>query len=303
MWDNIQNNNEGSDKNLACLLPTYGHSMNDGLSSTQNIPATAFPEEKANIMELPQPHAAVHKLRILTLNMHKGFTVFNRQFVLPELREAVRSLSTELVFLQEVHGSHKQHAQRHSNWPTTSQYEFLADTMWPEFSYGRNAVYPEGDHGNAILSKYPIIRFQNLDISIGRIEQRGLLHSVVKIPGHEEVHAICVHLGLRESHRKLQLLLLRDLVESLPLSAPVIIAGDFNDWRKRADTILASCNMQEAFVNEYGKPAKSFPARWPILSLDRVYVRNASTQNPQVLSQRPWSHLSDHAPLAVEIFL
>ncbi|MDR7090906.1 MULTISPECIES: endonuclease/exonuclease/phosphatase family protein [Cellvibrio] len=277
--------------------------MNDDPSPTKTTTAPSFSEEKLNAIELTQSHPATHKLRILTLNMHKGFTVFNRQFVLPELREAVRSLSTELVFLQEVHGSHKQHAKRHSNWPTTSQYEFLADTMWPEFSYGRNAVYPEGDHGNAILSKYPIIRFQNLDISIGRIEQRGLLHSVVKVPGYKEVHAICVHLGLRESHRKRQLFLLRDLVESLPLSAPVIIAGDFNDWRKRADTILATCNMREAFVNEYGKPAKSFPARWPILSLDRVYVRNASTQNPQVLLQRPWSHLSDHAPLAVEIFI
>jgi len=245
----------------------------------------------------------VHKLRILTLNMHKGFTVFNRQFILPELREAVRGQSTELVFLQEVHGSHKRHALRHSNWPETTQYEFLADTMWPEFSYGRNAVYPDGDHGNAILSKYPIIRFQNLDVSIGEIEQRGLLHTVLKVPGHDEVHAICVHLGLRESHRQKQLLLLCGLLESLSKTAPIIIAGDFNDWRKRADAILMRCDMREAFVNEHGKPAKSFPARWPLLSLDRIYVRNATTQNPQVLHQRPWSHLSDHAPLAVEVYL
>ncbi len=305
MWDNIQNNIDDSDKNTDrfFITPQYGHLMNDGLELAVATIETTFSKEKLQTIELTHVKPTVHKLRILTLNMHKGFTVFNRQFVLPELREAVRSLSTELVFLQEVHGSHKQHAQRHSNWPATPQYEFLADTMWPEFSYGRNAVYPDGDHGNAILSKYPIIRFQNLDVSIGRIEQRGLLHTVLKVPGHEEVHAICVHLGLRESHRKLQLLLLRDLVESFPSSAPVIIAGDFNDWRKRADTILATCNMQEAFVNEYGNPAKSFPARWPLLSLDRVYVRNATTQNPQVLLERPWSHLSDHAPLAVEIFL
>ncbi|HEY8940818.1 MAG TPA: EEP domain-containing protein, partial [Cellvibrio sp.] len=54
----------------------------------------------------------VHKLRLLTLNMHKGFNVFNRNFVLPELRDAVRSLSTDMVFLQEVHGSHHRHALR-----------------------------------------------------------------------------------------------------------------------------------------------------------------------------------------------
>lgn len=275
--------------------------MNTGLDSVIDTIETGLVQEQP--FNLTEVKAAVHKLRILTLNMHKGFTVFNRQFILPELREAVRSLSTELVFLQEVHGSHKRHATRHSNWPATPQYEFLADTMWPEFSYGRNAVYPDGDHGNAILSKYPITRFQNLDVSIGKIEQRGLLHTVLKVPGHEEVHAICVHLGLRENHRKQQLHLLANLVESFKPDAPVIIAGDFNDWRKRADAILTRCNMREAFVNEKGSPAKSFPARWPLLCLDRVYVRNATTHNAQVLSQRPWSHLSDHAPLAVEVHL
>jgi endonuclease/exonuclease/phosphatase family metal-dependent hydrolase len=277
------------------------------MHSTLDLTAPATESKKSTESEASTTQKknslAVHKLRILTLNMHKGFSIFNREFILPELREAVRATSSEIVFLQEVHGSHIQHARRHQNWPETPQYEFLADTMWPEFSYGRNAVYPDGDHGNALLSKYPIIRFQNLDVSIGKIEQRGLLHSVLKVPGHDEVHAICVHLGLRENHRKQQLLLLSELVKSLPPLAPVIIAGDFNDWRKRADALLASCNMREAFVNEHGAPAKSFPARWPLLCLDRIYVRNATTHNAQVLSQRPWSHLSDHAPLTVEIHL
>ena len=260
-----------------------------------------LPEKKAAQLTGMKPE--VHKLRLLTLNMHKGFNVFNRSFVLPELRDAVRSLSTDVVFLQEVHGSHNRHALRHPNWPNVPQYEFLADSMWPEFSYGRNAVYPEGDHGNALLSKYPIIRFQNLDVSIGTIEQRGLLHSVLKVPGHEEVHAICVHLGLRENHRQQQLKLLCELVDSFPETAPVIVAGDFNDWRKKADHILAASDMSEVFVAHYGKPAKSFPARWPFLCLDRIYIRNASASNPGVLHQKPWSHLSDHAPLSVEIHL
>lgn len=259
------------------------------------------PAEK-QLIELIKTKPAIHKLRILTLNMHKGFTPFNR-FILPELREAIRSLSTEIVFLQEVHGSHKRQAKRHATWPETSQYEFLADSIWPEFSYGRNAVYPHGDHGNAILSKYPIIRFQNLDVSVGKIEQRGILHTVLKVPGHDEVHAICVHMGLREHYRTKQLQMLCNLIERIPPMAPIIIAGDFNDWRKRADKILAQCNLHEAFVSEYQQPAKSFPARWPLLCLDRIYVRNVTTQNAQVLFQRPWSHLSDHAPLTVEIQL
>lgn len=287
---------------MTSITPQHGQFTNADLDTAKQGGESGSQAEGNRIIELMESKSAVHKLRILTLNMHKGFTPFNR-FILPKLREALRSLSTEIVFLQEVHGDHKHHALRHADWPTTPQYEFLADTVWPEFSYGRNAVYPHGDHGNAILTKYPIIRFENVDVSIGKIEQRGILHTVLKVPGHDEVHAICLHLGLRESHRKQQLLLLCDLIERLPPSAPVIVAGDFNDWRKRADKILARCNLHEAFVSEYKQPAKSFPARWPLLCLDRVYVRNATTHNAAVLIQQPWSHLSDHAPLAVEIHL
>jgi len=246
---------------------------------------------------------AVHQLRIITVNTHKGFTPLNRRFILPELRDAVRTLGADLVFLQEVLGTHQSHARRFRNWPPTPQYEFLADSMWPDFAYGRNAVYPEGDHGNALLSKFPILRYENLDASIAGVEERGLLHSVLDVPGHREVHAICVHLGLREAHRRQQLELLCRLLDSLPPLAPVIVAGDFNDWRVRADDILAGRGLVEAFVNAYGAPARSFPARWPLLRLDRVYVRNATSHSPQVLLRRPWSHLSDHAPLLVEVHL
>jgi endonuclease/exonuclease/phosphatase family metal-dependent hydrolase len=97
--------------------------------------------------------------------------------------------------------------------------------------------------------------------------------------------------------------LLADLVSRLPQKAPVVIAGDFNDWRQKADATLASAGMREVFVETFGAPAKSFPARFPLLRLDRIYVRNARVRAPKVLSNRPWSHLSDHAPLAVEVTL
>ena len=154
----------------------------------------------------------VHTLRILTVNTHKGFTWLNRKFILPELREAVRTLSSDVVFLQEVLGENLEHGLRYPNWSSIPQYEYLADTMWPDFAYGRNAVYPHGHHGNALLSKFPILRYENLDVSISGTEERGLLHAVLDVPGHEEVHAICVHLGLREHHREEQLGLLCEVV-------------------------------------------------------------------------------------------
>lgn len=246
---------------------------------------------------------ATVSLNVLTMNMHMGFGFLNKRFILPELRDAVRAVSADIVFLQEVHGEHQNHAQQVKGWPTTSQYEFLADSMWNDFAYGRNAVYPHGHHGNALLSKFPIVRHENLDVSIDGTEERGLLHCVLDVPGFGELHAICVHLGLREAHRRQQLQLLSELLQGLPPAAPVIVAGDFNDWRKRADALLADTGLREVFVEHFGAPAKSFPARWPLLCLDRIYVRNGMTQKPKVLSNRPWSHLSDHAPLAVEITL
>ena len=88
-------------------------------------------------------------LKVLTINIHKGFTAFNRRFILPELRDAVRTVSADIVCLQEVMGAHEVHPLHFENWPDTPHYEFLADTMWSDYAYGRNAVYTEGHHGNA----------------------------------------------------------------------------------------------------------------------------------------------------------
>ncbi len=245
------------------------------------------------------------RFRVLTMNTHKGFTFFNRKFILHELREAVRSVGADVVFLQEVQGTHANHHLRFANWTPTPHYEFLADSIWPEFAYGRNAVYPGGHHGNAVLSKFSILRSQNHDVSVDGPEQRGLLHCVLRLPDPErELHAICVHLGLRESHRKRQLDLLCDLVASLPADAPLVVAGDFNDWGRRAHRVLRErANLVEVFMHSNGRAARSFPARFPLLQLDRIYVRNARVHAPIVLPRRPWSHLSDHAPLAAELAL
>ncbi len=251
---------------------------------------------------MPRP-----SFRVLTVNAHKGFGVFNRRFILHELREAVRTVAADIVFLQEVIGaSHGQHrGLRWPDWPTAPQYEYLADTIWTQHAYGRNAVYPHGDHGNALLSRFPIRRYTNHDASFGG-EARGLLHCVLDLPDDgQSLHAICVHLGLRERHRGRQLHRLCELIEQeVPADAPLIVAGDFNDWRLAAHERLRRCaSLREVFVAAHGQAARTYPARWPVLRLDRIYVRNAHAHRPLALGPRPWSHLSDHAPLAAEIEL
>lgn len=93
-----------------------------------------------------------------------------------------------------------------------------------------------------------------------------------------------------------------DLVrKDIPARAPVVVAGDFNDWRQRADVALAGCGLHEVFRRALGQHARSFPAHWPLLRLDRIYVRGVVAARPLVMPRRPWSRLSDHAPLAAEI--
>lgn len=245
-------------------------------------------------------------LTVMTVNIHKGFSFFNRKFILPELRDAVRKVGADVVFLQEVQGTHEEHARKFSGWPEAPHYEFLADDLWPQYAYGKNVSYPKGHHGNAVMSKFPIVHDQNHDVSVAGPEKRGLLHCVLRVPGQAvDVHVICVHLGLMERHRLEQMLLLSEMVRGeVPDNAPLIVAGDFNDWRKRADAVLWNeVGLREVFVNAYGAPAKTFPARFPMLCLDRIYVRNASAHLPVVLPRKPWAHLSDHAPLAAEIHL
>jgi len=246
------------------------------------------------------PLLPVQPLRLLTVNIHKGYNAFNRRFVLHELREAVRAVGSDLVFLQEVEG-----ASGSASAAVGAQYEFLADQIWPEHAYGRNAVAAGQDHGNAVLSRLPMLYSCNHDISLPGAEPRGLLHCVLARPaGLRELHVMCVHLGLTEMHRRHQLAKLCETVRRhVPADAPLVVAGDFNDWRSRADALLAPCGLIEVFRHTNGRHARTFPARRPLLRLDRIYVRGIAVYRPLPMPRRPWNHLSDHAPLAAELEL
>jgi endonuclease/exonuclease/phosphatase family metal-dependent hydrolase len=236
-------------------------------------------------------------LRIATFNIHKGVSSFNARLVLHEQRELIRKLQADIVFLQEVRGEHA----RHRGLFDGAQHEYLAEAVWQNFAYGKNAVYPAGHHGNAVLSKYPIISSENQDISAHATEQRGMLHCMVDIPGWPQpLHCICVHLGLFARWRKRQLLALCERIEALvPDDAPLIIAGDFNDWRVKAGLTLSDrLRLREVFEYEQGRPDRSFPSLLPLIRLDRIYVRGFHIQQAQVHGGVAFSKVSDHAALS-----
>ena len=244
-------------------------------------------------------------LSIATWNIHKGFSQFNRRMMVHELRDRLRELSADIVFLQEVQGLHLGHAERHADWPSMPQHEFLAEGVWQNHSYGRNMVYDHGHHGNAILSRFPFLHEHNQDVTRLRFEKRGLLHCAVKLPQLEEqsLHCVCVHLSLFARSRRYQMDALASRIEDLvPADAPLLIAGDFNDWRNHADDLLAErLGMVEVFAGAGQRPSRSYPAALPLFRLDRIYQRGLQVVGTQLHAGRPWSTISDHAALSAEL--
>src|SRR5439155_483702 len=126
-------------------------------------------------------------------------------------------LSADILFLQEVQGVHRRHAGRYRDWPLKPQHEFIADKVWHEVAYGRNATTRHGHHGNALLSRFPIIAQNNQDISAHAFESRGLLHCVMQLKrGLPPLHCMNVHLGLFERGRRWQINALVELNRFTP---------------------------------------------------------------------------------------
>ena len=242
-------------------------------------------------------------LSIATWNIHKGFSQFNRRMMVHELRDRLRELSADIVFLQEVQGLHLGHAERHPDWPLQPQHEFLAEDVWANHAYGRNMVYDHGHHGNAILSRHPILHEHNQDVTHLRFEKRGLLHCAVAVPRlGQALHCVCVHLSLFARSRRRQMdALARRIEEVVPDGAPLLIAGDFNDWRNHADDLLAQrLGLTEVFAGNAQRPSRSYPAVLPMFRLDRIYQRGLELDAAIVHAGPPWSGISDHAALSAE---
>jgi endonuclease/exonuclease/phosphatase family metal-dependent hydrolase len=287
-------------------------------------------------------------LRVVSYNIHKGRSLAGRDS-LGDLRLGLHGLRPDLMFLQEVQGRNDKYGALHL------QHESLAAALHMECAYGLNAVRSDSDHGNALLSRHKIVSFENQDISDHSMEQRGLLHGLIDVGGRE-VHCFVVHLGLFAGSRVRQIELIAERINRMvPEHAPMLIAGDFNDWRdKLAPLFVQQLGVYEVFahaprthgmmpklsesmqqvrrvlrgesaeeirvalfrkqhtrINQLsGEGAgklmpspRTFPAAFPWLRLDRIYQRGFAVRSARVLRGRPWTQLSDHAPILAELEL
>ena len=128
-------------------------------------------------------------IRVVSYNIHKGRTATGKRESMDALKLGLYGLSPDLLFLQEVQGRNDLRAT------LNAQHELLAAVLRMHNVYGCNAVRQHTDHGNALLSRFPILYYENEDISDHKLEQRGLLHAVVQIEDRH-VHCLVVHLGL-----------------------------------------------------------------------------------------------------------
>jgi len=247
-----------------------------------------------------------HMIKVLTYNIHKGFDRYNRDFVLHRIKDYLQSVEVDVVLLQEIQGLHLQHESSISAWPDVSQFEFLADSIWPHYAYGKNAIYRKGHHGNAILSKFNIVEWNNLNLSRFQRASRSLLHGRVEVPGADTyLNLICVHLDLIGFERKRQLRELKSYMDNnIDSSEPIILGGDFNDWRGGFGKALeAQLGMREAHRQMHGKYARTFPSNRPMLCMDRIYFRGVKLLAADCHGRKPWDELSDHLPLYADFTL
>jgi endonuclease/exonuclease/phosphatase family metal-dependent hydrolase len=228
-------------------------------------------------------------LRIATYNVHecKGID-FRRD---PgRIAEVIRSLDADIVSLQEVLTG--------SRGEASSQLRYLAEKTGMFMAVaGPTTRKAGGLYGNALLSRFPITEVRLHDISFGAFEPRGIIDADILV-GDLTVRVVATHFGLwpmeriRQSRRLLQI-----LPENPEL--PLIVLGDLNGW-------IPGSPVLRRLRTRLGRSAavRSFPAPFPLLPLDRIWVVPAGYR-PEVDAHRsPLAGIaSDHLPMVVSVSL
>ena len=249
------------------------------------------------------------RLRVATYNIHKGVRGLGprKRLEIHNLVLGIEALDADLVLLQEVRSFHRAEQRRfvdtHVGWPRMPQAEYLAPDGYG-VAYRTNAVTRHGEHGNALLSRWPIGDIGHHDVSDHRFEQRGLLHVPVEWNGIR-VHAIVAHLGLIHASRMRQVERIGAFIEAeVPRGEPMILGGDFNDWGEKLDAPLLSLGLglERAGFGGLAAP-RTFPSRVPVFALDRMYVRGLRCVSTFVPRGGTWTRMSDHLPLVGEFEL
>jgi endonuclease/exonuclease/phosphatase family metal-dependent hydrolase len=245
-----------------------------------------------------------HVLRVATYNIHKGVrgVGLRKRLEIHNLGLGVEALDADVVCLQEVRLFHTRDARQFERtwlgWPEGGQADYLAPEGYSA-AYRTNCITRHGEHGNALLSRWPIGDIGHHDVSDHRFEQRGLLHAPVQWHG-TTIHVVVAHFGLIHSSRVRQVSRLAEFVEAnVPADAMLIVAGDFNDWGEKLDRPIGDIGLERALpAGRSSRP--TFPSLVPVFALDRIYTRGLECLSTYVPRGSAWARMSDHLPLVAE---
>lgn len=214
------------------------------------------------------------KLRFLSYNIHRAIGL-DRRFKPDRIEKIIRSHNPDIVLLQEVDDG----APRSRGLDMAK--EMAANLDYPYYAVGHNVTLRKGRYGNATLSRHPILRERNIDLTIGDRKRRGCQHTTIQVeisPGQYcRVETFNLHLGLSTLERQRQAGILLRCIEfsSLDSNTPCIVGGDFNDWLSQLRALfvegmaLRCATDQEKHSRT--KAIKTYPSFSPRGGLDRIY--------------------------------
>jgi len=227
-------------------------------------------------------------VRIVTYNIHKGRGMDGRVSI-PRIIDVLSALEPDIVALQEVFaegGSHR------------GQVETIAETLELHSAFGFTRHLRGRPYGNAILSRWPIVETQDIDLSWVRRQERGCIRADLKTP-RGTLHVYNIHLGTRYFERRYQvrsLLASEELHERL--EGPRVLVGDFNEWIKGLTTRMLSERFESVDLKRHAGKRRSYPGLVPFLHLDQIYFeRPLHVERAELVRTRLATVASDHLPL------
>ncbi|MEM7201957.1 MAG: endonuclease/exonuclease/phosphatase family protein [Planctomycetota bacterium] len=238
------------------------------------------------------------RLCVVSYNIHKCVGGIDRRYNPDRVCETIAHYQPDIALLQEV--------AQGKRFRGDVQVDRLAETLGFRHRVSWiNVRRKSGDYGNAVLSRFPVIDHENINITVGPNIKRSVLHARLKVTSpqsHSRVlHVFNLHLGLSELERRIQLnrFVACKPFAGLPHRAPIFVGGDFNDLWGRLRTKLEPFGFRAM-----KRPIRTFPAFAPLRPLDSIYVRGdlelESVQSSRLQVAR---QASDHLPLIAHVNL
>ena len=150
----------------------------------------------------------------------------------------------------------------------------------------------DGDYGQLLFSRWPIVHSVEHDISYPGCEPRRAIEAFVQTAAGR-LRVIATHLGLKRRERGRQVLRLADVVSDS--KCPTVLLGDFNDWSRFQLGTGVLERALPAFTRE-----RTFPSRSPLFRLDRIYCRPSALLGATRVIKSGW-FISDHLPVVADL--